>query len=319
MQAIGMLEKNLGLTGHARVVVKHLKHGRIHYHVLWDRRALEGGPARRMANNYAIHLKTQREIEKAFKLRPMMAKGRDFKVSEVEWAKRYGYDIFQLREQITADFNSVKSGQSFVATLKAKGIVLCRGDKSQFVLVLPWGQHKALSSMIYGRPSKAVLRRALADIDIKKLPTVAEGKSQVKARLPMAKPRRKATGGISGDAFRGVIIRSSSRAKPRRPVSGRYPVSGRAKITGNIARHQRDVEYIKVLAPTSTKREIGFAPKLPVKTVKDALPLSPMFPHRPVARGSMCAEQMADFKAAGEGKITWRQYFHKWGGGGLSL
>ena len=119
-----------------------------------------------------------------------MAKGRDFKDWEVKWASRYGYDIFKMREQITKDFNNVESGEKFKAKLEAKGIVLCRGEKSQFVIILPWGQHKALSSMIHGRPTKAVLRRALADIDITKLPTVMEGKTQVKASLPTRKDKK---------------------------------------------------------------------------------------------------------------------------------
>ena len=119
----------------------------------------------------------------------MQARGRDFKHWEVEWASRYGFDIFELREQITQNFITLKTGQEFKQALQDKGIVLCRGDKSQFVLILPWGQHKALSSMVYGRPLKAVLRRALADIDIKTLPTVEEGKKKVKAVLPKAKKR----------------------------------------------------------------------------------------------------------------------------------
>ena len=161
--AVDLLEENLGLKGHPRVVVEHKKKGRIHYHVLWSRFHPDGGAAKNMGNDYAAHQKTQRQIEKTLKLRPMMAKGRDFKKSEVEWAKRYGFDIFKLREQITADFNKGKSGQEFMAALKDKGIVLCRGDKSQFVIILPWGQHKALSSMIYGQTDQSssapVIRR----------------------------------------------------------------------------------------------------------------------------------------------------------------
>jgi hypothetical protein len=45
--------------------------------------------------------------------------------------------------------------------------------------------------------------------------------------------------------------------------------------------------------------------------------LSPMpFPKRPLGMG---AEQLADFAAACEGKITWRQYFAKWGPSALHL
>jgi len=199
--------------------VEHKKKGRIHYHVLWSRFYPDGDAAKNMGNDYAAHQKTQRQIEKTLKLRPMRAKGRDFKKSEVEWAKRYGFDIFKLREQITADFNKGKSGQEFMAALKDQGIVLCRGDKSQFVIILPWEQHKALSSMIHGRPTKAVLRRSFADIDISKLPTVAEGKAQVKATLP--KTNRKSRG--------GTYIKSGSTQTAAYRAAGRLIASRQPK------------------------------------------------------------------------------------------
>jgi len=217
--AVDLLEENLGLKGHPRVVVEHKKKGRIHYHVLWSRFYPDGDAAKNMGNDYAAHQKTQRQIEKTLKLRPMRAKGRDFKKSEVEWAKRYGFDIFKLREQITADFNKGKSGQEFMAALKDQGIVLCRGDKSQFVIILPWEQHKALSSMIHGRPTKAVLRRSFADIDISKLPTVAEGKAQVKATLP--KTNRKSRG--------GTYIKSGSTQTAAYRAAGRLIASRQPK------------------------------------------------------------------------------------------
>jgi hypothetical protein len=231
-QAVEMLEANLGLTGHPRVVVEHKKHGRVHYHILWSRFHPDGGPAKNMGNDYAAHQKTQREIERAFKLRPMMARGRDFKQSEVEWAKRYGFDIFALRKEITADFNNVRSGLAFIAALKTKGVVLCRGDKSQFVIILPWGQHKALSSMIYGRPPKAVLRRALADIDINKLPTVAEGKAQVKATLPKIKRKTHRRAHIY---IRSRSTHAASRQPSGFPATSRRPETATGALPKNLA------------------------------------------------------------------------------------
>ena len=223
-QAINLLEENLGLKDHPRVVVEHQKNGRTHYHVLWSRFHPYGGPAVRMSNDYAAHQKTQRQLEKMFKLRPMMTKGRDFKHSEVEWAKRYGFDIFALRKQITAGFKSVTSGQEFKASLEAQSIVLCRGDKSQFVLILPWGHHKALSSMIHGRPTKAILRRALGDIDIAKLPTVAEGKALVKATLPKAKSRTTAKSRYT------LYIGGSSTQSASRQTASNYVTPHRPKM-----------------------------------------------------------------------------------------
>jgi hypothetical protein len=230
--AVELLEENLGLKGHPRVVVEHKKNGRIHFHVLWSRFNPDSGTAVRMSNDYAAHQKTQRQLEKGFKLRPMMTKGRDFKQSEVEWAKRYGFDIFKLREQITADFNNAKSGHKFMTALKDQGIVLCRGDKSQFVIILPWGQHKALSSMIHGRPTKAVLRRSFADIDISKLPTVAEGKAQVKATLP--KTKRKSRGGayIKSGSLQTAAYRAAGRLiASRQPKPFSVPTMAAALTT----------------------------------------------------------------------------------------
>lgn len=42
-------------------------------------------------------------------------------------------------------------------------------------------------------------------------------------------------------------------------------------------------------------------------------------PRRPETHGTMSKEQLADYIAACDGKITWAQYFQKWGRGGLSL
>jgi hypothetical protein len=282
-RAVNLLEANLGLTGHARVVIEHLKKGRTHYHVLWNRFPPDGGPAVRMSNDYAVHQKTQRQIEKEFGLKPMMAKGRDFKDWEVKWAKRYGYDIFKLREQITKDFNGAKSGQAFMAALKTKGIILCRGDKSQFVIILPWGQHKALSSMIHGRPTKATLRRALADIDIKKLPTVQEGKAQVRAALPKIK-------------------RGAAKSKGNKPMAGALESIAPA-LTASLPK-----AIISQPRTVTAMLPISAAPNASVRN-RSPEPV----PHRPASRGSMSEEQWADYKAACDGKITWRQYFVKWG------
>jgi len=311
MLAVQMLEENLGLTGHGRMIVEHVKKGRTHYHVLWNRFPPDGGPAKNMGNDYAIHQKTQRQIEKAFKLKPMNARGRDFKHWEVEWAKRYGYDIREMRNQITKDFNSIKSGQGFHTALKAQGIILCRGDKSQFVLVLPWGQHKALSSMIYGRPTKAVLRRALADIDTRKLPTVAEGKEQIKSTLKRrAKPRKQSFGPVTYGR------RTLSQARSRNPVvvSGRRPHQS-VSTSG----------YVPATGRKPTFNDLPFANlpivihSIPSKPAKVETPPPQIMPQRPMSYGNMSREQWLDFLAACEGRISWLEYFRKWGKDGLSL
>jgi hypothetical protein len=42
-------------------------------------------------------------------------------------------------------------------------------------------------------------------------------------------------------------------------------------------------------------------------------------PQRPIAHGGMSRAQLVDLIAAMEGKITWAEYFRKWGSHGPSL
>ncbi len=76
-------------------------------------------------------------------------------------------------------------------------------------------------------------------------------------------------------------------------------------------------------------RPVGYGPGLKIElprsvTAKPAQQ-SQELPIRPLTGGSlsgMSKEQQLDFVAACEGKITWQQYFRKWGnalGGGPEL
>lgn len=55
------------------------------------------------------------------------------------------------------------------------------------------------------------------------------------------------------------------------------------------------------------------------KTTKDETFAQWIMPQRPIAHGGMSQAQLVDLIAAQEGKITWAEYFRKWGGGGPTL
>src|SRR5271155_2786172 len=57
-EAVDTLEQNLGLEGHQRVVVEHVKHGRQHCHVIWNRVDVETLKVADMGGNWPIHEKT---------------------------------------------------------------------------------------------------------------------------------------------------------------------------------------------------------------------------------------------------------------------
>jgi hypothetical protein len=70
-KAVDALEKNLKLDDHQRVVFEHVKDGRQHYHVVWNRVSIETLKAVNMGNNYLIHEQTGVELEKEFGLEPL--------------------------------------------------------------------------------------------------------------------------------------------------------------------------------------------------------------------------------------------------------
>ncbi len=69
-EAVDTLERNLGLEGHQRVVIEHVKEGRQHYHVVWNRVDVETMKVADMGGNYLIHERTSRELEARFGLTP---------------------------------------------------------------------------------------------------------------------------------------------------------------------------------------------------------------------------------------------------------
>ena len=59
-QAVERLERNLKLEGHQRAIVEHIKHGRRHYHVVWNRVDIDTLKVVDIKGNYAVHVQTAR-------------------------------------------------------------------------------------------------------------------------------------------------------------------------------------------------------------------------------------------------------------------
>lgn len=66
VQAIERLEEELKLEGHQRAVVMHVKNGREHCHVVWNRVDSEHMRTVEMNWNYAKHEAVSRELEREF-------------------------------------------------------------------------------------------------------------------------------------------------------------------------------------------------------------------------------------------------------------
>lgn len=190
-KAIDRLEEELGLTGQPRAVVLHEKKDREHCHVVWLRVNTETMTAIRADHNFRKHEIVAREMEREFghervqgahierdgKPRPERTPSH----AEMQQAERTKIKPEEAREHITGLWRGAKTGKEFEKVLDQSGWKLARGDRRDFVVIDPKGGTHSLARRIDGATLKDV-RARLADIDIKGLPSVAEGRAAQYAR-----------------------------------------------------------------------------------------------------------------------------------------
>src|ERR1700677_568047 len=179
-EAVDTLEKNLGLTGHQRVVVEHEKEGRTHRHVIWNRVDAETLRVADIGGNYRIHTATQQELEARFDLTPTPEPSPDRKrpldLWEVRAAERSGIDPDFIRAELSQLWRMADTGKAFAAAVEERGYILARGDRRDFCIVDHAGDAHSLARRLEGVKVKDV-RERMADIDRDSLPTVAEARA----------------------------------------------------------------------------------------------------------------------------------------------
>ncbi len=190
--AVEELETELGLTGQPRAVIKHIKFGREHLHVVWSRVDADRMRAIPDSFNYRKHEAVSRRLEVAFGHEKVQGVHVDreidaprpeaeFTTAEGQQAERSGLDPREIKAQVTALWRQTDSAQAFVAALKSEGYVLARGDRRDFVIIDPMGEVHSLPRRLDGVKT-AEVRQRLASLDLDALPDVAEAKAEVRRR-----------------------------------------------------------------------------------------------------------------------------------------
>lgn len=186
--AVDTLEKNLGLDGHARFQIEHVKEGREHRHIIWNRLD-ENLKLTSDSFTYQAHDKTRRELEQLFDHeptpdtpQPSQRRSREFADWENFRGSQTGITPQEVKQEITALFHSSDSGAAFQSALEHSGYTLCRGDKRDMLCVIDSaGSSHALVRRIDSIRT-AELRQFMADIDPHTLPSVKEATELVKAQ-----------------------------------------------------------------------------------------------------------------------------------------
>lgn len=188
LEAVAALEEKLGLTGHARIVVLHEKEGREHLHIVWSRINLGRMTSVSDSHNYRKHEEVARDLERRFghgfvqgahvdrkgKRRPERSPTR----AELRQEERTGISIRRVREEVTAAFRSSDGPQAFTRALRAKGYILARGDRRDFVIIDQAGGIHSLARRIEG-VRIAELRTFMAGLDPETLPNIEEARAMV--------------------------------------------------------------------------------------------------------------------------------------------
>ena len=185
------IEKQLGFAGQPRAVAfHHLPAGETHMHIAWSRidledmRALDPGLYKFKLKEISRVLEDELGLMRVSSARSpdnrTLAPGRN----EFEQARRLGTDLKAIRNTIRECWEQSDSGKSFAAALDARGLILARGDKRDFVVIDHAGGDHALSKRIIGMPA-AGIRARLADIGRRQLPSVDDAKAKQHERAQL--------------------------------------------------------------------------------------------------------------------------------------
>ena len=184
-ESVDALEVKLGLTGHARAIVVHIKEGREHIHPVWSRIDLERMRSVSDSHNYRKHEEVARDLERRFGhdfVQGAHAErdGPDGKVqrpdrtpsrAELRQEERTGITGKQVKAEVTAAFEGSDGPDAFRAALEDAGYCLAKGDRRDFVVVDQAGGVHSLARRLAGMKA-AELRAFMEPLDRGRLPDI---------------------------------------------------------------------------------------------------------------------------------------------------
>lgn len=187
-QVAERIERINGLTDQPRAIAFHTdrKTGHEHMHVAWSRIDDEVMRAKPLPF-FKLRLKEVcRELEIELGLtrvrnereRPEI---RAAQRGEQAQAKRLGNDDRAIRGAIRDAWERADNGKAFVAALAESGLMLCAGDRRDYVVMDERGGTHALGKRLLG-VSAADTRKVLTDLDRDAMPSVLEGRATMHTR-----------------------------------------------------------------------------------------------------------------------------------------
>lgn len=276
---------------HQRVIVEHVKDGRQHFHVMWNRVSLKTGKALWPGEHWKKSKQAAREMEKELGLkRPTPKRFKRMFSKNVYAGSMYG-NLRRHRKQ------GARSHQNSKAS---------KGSHSNNCTTNTWRISKI------GHPTARynLLSKALSAKSWIALSATATG--YPKTSKPDDSPRTsKNIASAQKFVFRftNPIGAKFHRAFTLPPFRGSTPkiwhLSHRGDGSGGAS--FRIAAAYPAKPPSNPNRKASREQKQEQQNT--------FIPMRPVAHGGMCEAQRIDYEAACAGRITWAEYYKKWGGG----
>jgi hypothetical protein len=277
LEAADVLERNLGLVGHARFAVEHEKDGRVHRHIVWSR--VDPDTMTVVSDSFTArdHERTSRELEAAFDLEPVesvLVPNREKERGErgpKNWetfrGQKSGIDPKEVTQEVTALWNAADSGAAFAAALAEHGYILCKGDRRDFVIVDRAGEEHSLARRIEGQKTKDI-RARMVDVDRDSLPSVAEGRELASQRWEEPPPPEPITPSPETVSHTAREAEAPVVAALQSPAPGFWErVADYASQLVDALRHGRADAVWKVEECEELLRADGTAPGAPAPTI----------------------------------------------------
>jgi hypothetical protein len=187
MRAIDLVEECMELSGHQRIVYEHVKEGRQHFHVLWNRVDPNTLTIQDIKGDRYTLRRAANELEREFGLTPTKAvryydDARPYEEWEKDRAARSKIDVKAMKAELTELWLATDCGKAFIAAIEERGYAIAKGDRRDFVVLDPAGDVHSLARRLEG-VRVAEVRARFADVDRDGLPDVEQARLAQRARF----------------------------------------------------------------------------------------------------------------------------------------
>jgi hypothetical protein len=220
LEAVDELELRLGMRGHQRVVVEHVKHGRNHVHVVWCRADASTQKVASDGHNYRKHEECARTLEARWQLkkvtgvhsRPTGTRRPVATATHGDWQaqERTGIQVDRVIAALEEAWAATTNGKAFAAAIAREGLSLAVGRRGVIVVDAAGTPH-SLPRRLQRTPAE--IRRKLVDLDEKRLPTVDDLKRDAQKNR-RSKNMPQSFGATNGQQARGRAPAERARGQP---------------------------------------------------------------------------------------------------------